>query len=64
MTTILSVSKPFLALIIAVVGAAGALAGTLIPKYIPDPVVAGALVVFVAAVVGAAVTYLTTEEQA
>jgi uncharacterized membrane protein YeaQ/YmgE (transglycosylase-associated protein family) len=63
MTTILSVSKSFLALIIAIVGAVGALVGTFIPIYVPNTVEAGALVVFVAAVVGGVIVYLTTQEQ-
>jgi hypothetical protein len=63
MTTILTVSKSVLALIIAVVSAASALITAILPKYIPDLTTEGAVVIFVAAIAGAVVAYLTTQEQ-
>ena len=63
MTTILSVSKSALALIIAVVSAGSALIAAVLPEFISDPIIEGAIAVFVAAVLGAVVVYLTTQEQ-
>jgi glycogen synthase len=63
MTTILTVSKGVLALIIAVVSAGSALIAALLPQVIADPTTEGAVAIFVAAVLGAVVVYLTTQEQ-
>jgi hypothetical protein len=63
MTTILAVSKGVLALIIAIVSAGSALIAAVLPEFISDPITEGAIAVFVAAVLGAVVVYLTTQEQ-
>jgi len=61
MTTILSVSKPVLALVIGVVTAAATLLGAILPEYLP-PTLSAPVCIFVAAVAGVVVVFLTTEE--
>lgn len=63
MTTILSVSKSVLALLITIVTAGGTLFGTIIPQFITNATVADAVVVFASAIVAGVVVYLTTQEQ-
>lgn len=63
MFRVLTVGKSAFALLIALVSAFAALVEGILPKYIPDPSTQVVVMGFVAAVSGAAVLYLATQEQ-